>query len=202
MCLALVATDSITTGRIDAQREAALGHINSSLQNVRHTLINGKIGCSFECRSLLLGALIKFMHDEGFFEPGISAASKNRSVKATIRRVREMKAPSRDWHPRVPLQARSNLFGSASPGPSSFSFGSNSSAGSFFGSTDSKSVSSCMLSLGSLTEACLNKPLKSISGLSLSDRIMREDVSENRRTHETPEASLPFTVFTSGPEDR
>ena len=107
--------------------------IGSSLCDIKLMLVKGEIGCSFECRSLLLGALIKFMHDYGFFEDGISTASETRSLEATIRLVREMKSPSKNWHPRMP----------SSP--------------------------SCKLSLSNLTEPCLDKALKSMSGLSLSD---------------------------------
>ena len=126
--------DGAMIGRINTQKEDALRQIRSSLRNLKLDLLNGKIGCSFECRSLLLGALIKYMHDDGFLEDGVMTASEGRSLKVTMQRVREMKSPSKDWHPHVPR----------------------------FGS-----IPSCQVSLRSLTEPCLNKVLKSISGLEL-----------------------------------
>ena len=144
-CFAITA-DSPTVGRINAQKEDAMRQIGSSLRNLKLGLLNGKIGCSFECRSLLLGTLIKYMHDDGFLEDGVTTASEGRSLKATIQRVREMKSPSRDWHRYFP--SRSAGFSSNLSGPNP----------------------SCQVSLGSLIEPGLNEALESISGLGLYDQ--------------------------------
>ena len=117
--------------------------ISTSLYGIKHKLIDGKVGCSFECRSLLLGALVKFMHDYDVSGYGtLEAAPQTRSIEATIRLVREMKSPSRDWHPRVPTQTSLGLFGSATPRPASPSpapvgSSSSSSGGFHFGSSGS-----------------------------------------------------------------
>ncbi|KAK4135358.1 hypothetical protein BT67DRAFT_441030 [Trichocladium antarcticum] len=84
--------------RINSQRDAAFSQISYSLRHLKDTLLNGTSGCSFECRSLHLGALIKYMHDDGFLAGEITTASKGRSLKDTVKRVREMKSPSEYWH--------------------------------------------------------------------------------------------------------
>ena len=85
--------------RIQGRREIALWGISIALTELRLQLINGKAGCSFECSSLLLGALTKYMHDAGFTEDyTIKKLSEGRSLMDAIKRVREMKSPDRNWH--------------------------------------------------------------------------------------------------------
>lgn len=95
-----MATDRITVDRINATREEVLAQIILSIHAVKAQLVGDEVGCSFECRSLLLGALVKYMHDDGFHVPGLIASSEGRSLTAVIQRVRDMKSPSLNWHPQ------------------------------------------------------------------------------------------------------
>lgn len=85
-------------GQIDTGREAALLQISFSLQDLKYSLLRGTEGCSFECRSLLLGALIKYMHDDGLLEDTLKTPYGGHSLVDAIKRVQAMKSPDHDWH--------------------------------------------------------------------------------------------------------
>ncbi|RYP42997.1 hypothetical protein DL768_010139 [Monosporascus sp. mg162] len=94
----IITAINTTADQVSVQREAALEKIISSLHSLKLKLINGTYGCSFECRSILLGALIKNMHDDGLPDDGVETPVQGRSLIDVINKTREMKSPSKDWH--------------------------------------------------------------------------------------------------------
>ncbi|KAK4109353.1 hypothetical protein N656DRAFT_738362 [Canariomyces notabilis] len=90
------------TGSLNEQRELAMKLLISVLQEAKFKLLDGRVGCSFECRSLNLGALVKFMHDEGFLEAVTEKSYEGRSVTDVITKIREMKSPTKSSYWRCP----------------------------------------------------------------------------------------------------
>ncbi|KAH6623460.1 hypothetical protein F5144DRAFT_362195 [Chaetomium tenue] len=177
--------------RINAKREGALLLLGMYLVGLKRNLLSGAIGCSFECRSLLLGALTKHMDDDGVSETGIIAAAKDRSLNAVVSRVKNMRSPSRDWHPLHASPrgsgSMSRTAGSRSTAPASVLGANNTvlrTAGSSFlsgspttnphanGSSsffDATGITSCEISLSSLMESYIQIGFQEISGLEFYD---------------------------------
>lgn len=78
---------------IDNQRQELLGRITASLNNLIDRLRDDDTPCSFECNSILLGALIKQMHKNRLFHPQPSKPYIGLSVSKTIRAVRTFQSP-------------------------------------------------------------------------------------------------------------
>jgi hypothetical protein len=73
----------------------------ASINDIKTKLLEHTTGCSFECRSAHLGALVIHIHDEklldGAIEP-IEPPFEGRSVAETVTRMRRMRFPTKDWH--------------------------------------------------------------------------------------------------------
>ncbi|KAK3350291.1 hypothetical protein B0T25DRAFT_505739 [Lasiosphaeria hispida] len=82
---------------VDTRRAAELERHIASLNLVKRNLLNGTAGCSFECRSILLGAIVQYMHNEGV-EDFMRLPFKGCSVVETTKKIQEIHSPSRDWH--------------------------------------------------------------------------------------------------------
>ncbi|OJJ47790.1 hypothetical protein ASPZODRAFT_158678 [Penicilliopsis zonata CBS 506.65] len=54
---------------INSRREARIASILFSLEDLRHDFLQGHRGCSFECSSIMLGALTKHMHSNALLSP-------------------------------------------------------------------------------------------------------------------------------------
>ncbi|KAK3311921.1 hypothetical protein B0H66DRAFT_539033 [Apodospora peruviana] len=83
---------------INTRREAALSQLIASLNDIKGKLLEDTSRCSFECRSAHLGALIIHMHDERLLDGAIEPPFEGRSVADTVKRIRAMRSPSKDWH--------------------------------------------------------------------------------------------------------
>jgi len=70
----------------------------ASLNNIKIKLLEDTTGCSFECRSAHLGALVIHMHDERLLDGAIEPPFKGRSVADTVTKMRGMRSPNKDWH--------------------------------------------------------------------------------------------------------
>jgi hypothetical protein len=79
------------------RREEALRKVFELLDGVKSDLLTGAAGCSFECRSILLGALVKHMCDEGLLDDAVPRF-EDRSFTDTAKKIRDMQSPNRDWH--------------------------------------------------------------------------------------------------------
>jgi len=81
---------------VNYRREKLFEQLTNLLDKVKEDLLQDIGGCSFECRSLLLGALAKQMYDGGYSLLGATGSSV--SVSGTITRIGELHSPSKDWH--------------------------------------------------------------------------------------------------------
>jgi hypothetical protein len=82
--------------KVNYRREKLFEQLANLLDKVKEDLLEDIGGCSFECRSLLLGALIKQMYDGGYSYLG--ATGSRLSVSDTIANLGELHSPSKDWH--------------------------------------------------------------------------------------------------------
>lgn len=78
------------------RREEALRRVFKLLDGVKSDLLTGTAGCSFECRSILLGALVKHMCDEGLDDA--VPRFEDRSFTDIAKKIRDIKSPDRVWH--------------------------------------------------------------------------------------------------------
>ena len=90
---------------INTRRKSALKQLVASLNDIRNRLLDDATGCSFECRSVHLGALIKYMHDEKLLDGATEPAFEGRSVADTVERMLNMPSPSKDCHKTTPFSA-------------------------------------------------------------------------------------------------
>lgn len=93
-----ILSDNTTVDDINTRRELALRRLSASLNSIKSDLLDGTAGCCFECRSIHLGALIKHMHDEGILGDAFTPPFQDRSVTATVKKLREMQFPATNWH--------------------------------------------------------------------------------------------------------
>jgi len=91
-----VVTYSIVIARLNMRREEALRMVFKLLEDVKSDLLTGAAGCSFECRSILLGALVKHMCDEGL--DNAVPLFEDRSITNIAKKIRDFKSPNREWH--------------------------------------------------------------------------------------------------------
>ncbi|KAI0165300.1 hypothetical protein GGR52DRAFT_581937 [Hypoxylon sp. FL1284] len=78
---------------IDRKRRESIEHIITGLHNFQSDLRNDRAGCSFECSSILLGALIKETNAKGCFGVCLGSSMRGLSVKATTNAVLEIRSP-------------------------------------------------------------------------------------------------------------
>ncbi|KAK0719188.1 hypothetical protein B0H67DRAFT_532801 [Lasiosphaeris hirsuta] len=88
----------LVANHINTRREAALRQFIASLNDIKSKLLDDTTGCSFECRSIHLGALVKYMYDERLLDGVTEPPFEDRSVADTVKRMRKMPSPSKDWH--------------------------------------------------------------------------------------------------------
>lgn len=80
--------------RIAEQRERALGALISQLHLILTNLRDGEPTCSFECSSILLGALSRQMNDKRLLHPRPAAPFLGHSVDELIRTIRRFRSPN------------------------------------------------------------------------------------------------------------
>ncbi|ELQ37649.1 hypothetical protein OOU_Y34scaffold00588g7 [Pyricularia oryzae Y34] len=91
------------TDRIDRLRREFIGDIVSSMNDLSLELKHGKAGCSYECSSMLLGALLKEMHTKGL-ELQSGSPLRGLSFASTMATALQIQSPS--WsHPGTSLRA-------------------------------------------------------------------------------------------------
>jgi hypothetical protein len=84
-----------STDAIDQQREESVNRIVTALHDLLERLRNRQAGCSFECSSILLGALTIQMHGAGILEPRPKPPYLGYSYAVTMEMARGFRSP--EW---------------------------------------------------------------------------------------------------------
>jgi hypothetical protein len=78
---------------LERKRQELIDRILSALHELATNLRDDKDGCSFDCRSMLLGALIKQMHSRGLHSPRPIEPFLGFSFDSIVKSVSEMSSP-------------------------------------------------------------------------------------------------------------
>lgn len=78
---------------MNQKRESAIGGTLAKLQRAQISFLEGKIGCSFDCQSIRLGALQKAMHIKGLYSPEPVAPFPGMDYQSLLATVRSFKVP-------------------------------------------------------------------------------------------------------------
>ncbi|KAE8137765.1 hypothetical protein BDV38DRAFT_271073 [Aspergillus pseudotamarii] len=79
--------------KVNSHRTNAILTIISTLNKLRDDLLNGIHGCSFECSSIMLGALTKHMHANALLSPEPRYPYKGLNYNGLLETVRNFKSP-------------------------------------------------------------------------------------------------------------
>ncbi|KAM5467099.1 hypothetical protein MauCBS54593_005719 [Microsporum audouinii] len=87
---------AIVINTLDKRRTQAIESTISMLNQWQQDLTNNSRGCNFECRSMMLGALIKNMHSHDLLSPQPKAPFLGLSVQSLRNAVNSFRSP--DWY--------------------------------------------------------------------------------------------------------
>ncbi|OTA98875.1 hypothetical protein M426DRAFT_100945 [Hypoxylon sp. CI-4A] len=79
--------------RIDERRQEFANRLFARLDTVADLLRDGELGCSFECSSILLGALIKESHEKGILNSHPGPRFQGHSIESLVGLIRAFKKP-------------------------------------------------------------------------------------------------------------
>ncbi|KAE8310612.1 hypothetical protein BDV41DRAFT_544493 [Aspergillus transmontanensis] len=99
---------------INLRRTDAISTIISTLTKLRDELLNGIHGCSFECGSIMLGALTKHMHSNALLSPQPQYPYKGLNYNGLMETVREFKSPLWYTSPKPPTYGNQHRCGASS----------------------------------------------------------------------------------------
>lgn len=80
-------------GSMNDRRHEAIGNIVNLLYGIHEAFLSGTRGCSFECRSIMYGALTKHMQSSAFVLPRPTAPFPDLNYKKLIQNVLLFKSP-------------------------------------------------------------------------------------------------------------
>ncbi|KAB8212786.1 hypothetical protein BDV33DRAFT_197233 [Aspergillus novoparasiticus] len=87
--------------KMNMRRYDAITLILSSLAKLRDAFLDGSRGCTFECSSLMFGALTKQMHSNGLLYPQPEAPFIGLNYKGLVETARAIKSPKWPSHYRA-----------------------------------------------------------------------------------------------------
>ncbi|KAB8240039.1 hypothetical protein BDV35DRAFT_374788 [Aspergillus flavus] len=99
---------------INLRRTDAISTMISTLTKLNDDLLNGIHGCSFECSSIMLGALTKHMHSNALLSPQPQYPYKGLNYNGLMETVREFKSPLWYTAPNYPSYGNQHRCGASS----------------------------------------------------------------------------------------
>ncbi|KAI1383756.1 uncharacterized protein F4822DRAFT_49870 [Hypoxylon trugodes] len=98
---------AVVADEIDEQRQEFVHRVFTHMHGLLGLLRDGEAGCSFECSSMMLGALTMQMHSHGILDPQPQPPYSGYGIKSVMELVRGFKSP--EWS--TPTHRRSYAHG-------------------------------------------------------------------------------------------